>query len=134
MLSPPPGRVDDHAHCHLEFVFYWHFILIENKSFGIGFNLLSHQMSKESGDWDQAAGVGDDDEVDRVDGEEEDAQHRLLDRVAEVLGEAGGGGQVDHHHGKVDVRWRRLADRAGRGEGGGDHLGKAGQPGGRGVV
>ena len=101
---------------------------------GFGFNLLSHQMSKESGDWDQAAGVGDDDEVDRVDGEEEDAQHRLLDRVAEVLGEAGGVGQVDHHHGKVDVRWRRLADRAGREEGGGDHLGKAGQPGGRGVV
>ena len=134
MLSPPPGRVDDHAHCHLEFVFYWHFILIENKSFGIGFNLLSHQMSKESGDWDQAAGVGDDDEVDRVGGEEEDAQHRLLDRVAEVLGEAGGVGQVDHHHGKVDVRWRRLADRAGREEGGGDDLGKAGQPGGRGVV
>ena len=134
MLSPPPGGVDDHAHCHLEFVFYWHFILIENKSFGIGFNLLSHQMSKESGDWDQAASVGDDDEVDRVGGEEEDAEHRLLDRVAEVLGEAGGAGQVDHHHGKVDVRWRRLADRAGRKEGGGDHLGKAGQPGGRGVV
>ena len=91
-------------------------------------------MSKESGDWDQAADVGDDDEVDWVDGEEEDAQHRLLDRVAEGLGEAGGAGQVDHHHGKVDVRWRRLVDRAGREEGGGDHLGKAGQPGGRGVV
>ena len=81
-----------------------------NKGFGIVFYLFSQQMSKESGDWDQAAGVGDDDEVDRVGGEEEDTQHRLPDRLLEVLGEAGGVGQVDHHHGKVDVRWRRLAD------------------------
>ena len=28
LLSPPPGGVDNHAHCHLEFVFYWHFIFI----------------------------------------------------------------------------------------------------------
>ena len=110
MLSPSPGGVDDHAHCHLEFVFIGTLSLLGMRVLELGSNLLGHQMSKESGDWDQAAGVGDDDEVDRVGGEEEDAQHRLLDRVAEVLGETGGVGQVDHHHGKVDVVVRWLTD------------------------
>ena len=51
----------------------------------------------------EAAGVSDDDDVDGRGGEEEDAQHRLLHRFAEVLLEVGGVGEVDHHHGKVDV-------------------------------
>ena len=58
----------------------------------------------------EAARVCDDDEVDGGGREEEDAQDRLLHRLAEVLLEVGGVGQVDHHHGKVDVLGRWLAD------------------------
>ena len=51
----------------------------------------------------EAARFGDDNEVDGGDREEEDAQHRLLHRLLEAVFEVGGVGEVDHHHGKVDV-------------------------------
>ena len=73
-------------------------------------NLLGHEESKELGDWMKAARVGDDDEVDGGDGEEEDAQHSLLHRLAKVLLEVGGVGKIDHHHDKVDVVGRWLTD------------------------
>ena len=66
-------------------------------------NLLGHQESKEPGDWMETARVGDNNEVDGGDREEEDAQHRLLHCLLEVVLEVGGVGEVDHHHGKVDV-------------------------------
>ena len=58
----------------------------------------------------KTARVCDNDEVDWGDREEEEAQHRLLHRLAEVLAELGGVGQVDHHHAEVDVVGRWLTD------------------------
>ena len=58
----------------------------------------------------ETARVGDNNEVDGGDREEEDAQQRLLHRLSEVVLEVGGVGEVDHHHGKVDVVGRWLTD------------------------